>query len=201
MINFDKKTVFLMILIIATVFVLASIFLFPTTINVIVEDNDSVVTAIPGVYTLTDCVVIAIAAFLLGASMVFLYTMDILSPRDDVVIPLPPQKLIPEIQAGIQGNGHDPVPEVSKDNSIPEGTGSLLNLLKGNEREVMEVLVKYGEMNQADLSSRTGIPKSTLSRTLQNLEDRKLVHRYENGMSKMVKPEVDWNNFGDGHHH
>jgi uncharacterized membrane protein len=146
-------------------------------------------------------VVIAIAAFLLGASMVFLYTMDILSPHDNVVIPHPPQKLIPEIQTGIQGTGHEPVPEVSKENSIPEGTGSLLNLLKGNEREVMEALVKYGEMNQADLSSRTGIPKSTLSRTLQNLEDRKLVHRYENGMSKMVKPEVDWNIFGDNHHH
>lgn len=65
----------------------------------------------------------------------------------------------------------------------------------------MEALMKYGEMNQADLSSRTGIPKSTLSRTLQNLEDRRLVHRYENGMSKMVKPEVDWNIFGDSHHH
>jgi uncharacterized membrane protein len=62
----------------------------------------------------------------------------------------------------------------------------------------MEALIKYGEMNQADLSSRTGIPKSTLSRTLQNLEDRKLIHRYENGMSKMVKPEVDWNSLGAG---
>ena len=190
-----------MILFVAAVFVLALIFLFPTTINVIVEGNDSTVTAIPGVYTITDCVVIAITAFFLGALTVFLYRMDILSPCDNVVIPHSSPKLIPEIQTGIQGTGHDPVPEVSKDNSIPEGTGSLLNLLKGNEREVMEALMKYGEMNQADLSSRTGIPKSTLSRTLQNLEDRKLVHRYENGMSKMVKPEVDWNIFMDGHQH
>jgi uncharacterized membrane protein len=45
-------------------------------------------------------------------------------------------------------------------------------------------------MNQADLSARTGIPKSTLSRTLQNLEERKLVFRYDNGMSKMVKLEI-----------
>jgi uncharacterized membrane protein len=197
--NPEKKTALLMILVVATVFVLASVFLLPTTINVIVEGNDSIVTAIPGVYTLTDCIIIAIAAFLLGAVTIFLYQISAVSPHSRAAILLPSPPSVPEIENGVQDPGHDPVPEVSKDNSIPEGTGSLLNLLKGNEREVMEALVKYGEMNQADLSSRTGIPKSTLSRTLQNLEDRKLVHRYENGMSKMVKPEVDWNNFGDGH--
>jgi len=42
-------------------------------------------------------------------------------------------------------------------------------------------------MNQAELAARIGIPKSTLSRTLQDLERRKLIIRYENGMSKMVK--------------
>jgi uncharacterized membrane protein len=77
----------------------------------------------------------------------------------------------------------------------------VLNLLKGNERSVMEALMNHGEMNQADLSARTGIPKSTLSRTLQNLEDRKLIFRYDNGMSKMVKPEVHWNALSDNDHH
>ena len=189
-----------MILFVAAVFVLALIFLFPTTINVIVEGNGSTVTAIPGIYTITDCIIIAITAFLLGAITFFLYQIYAVSPRNKAAILLPSPASIPEIESGVQDPEHDPVPELSRENSV-EGTATLLNLLKGNEREVMEALMKYGEMNQADLSSRTGIPKSTLSRTLQNLEDRKLVHRYENGMSKMVKPEVDWTIFGDGHQH
>ncbi|CAD7775193.1 hypothetical protein AIOGIFDO_01737 [Candidatus Methanoperedenaceae archaeon GB37] len=45
----------------------------------------------------------------------------------------------------------------------------------------------YGEMNQTELGVRTGIPKSTLSRTLQDLERREVIIRYDEGMSKMVK--------------
>nr|AAU83013.1 hypothetical protein GZ26B2_10 [uncultured archaeon GZfos26B2] len=40
---------------------------------------------------------------------------------------------------------------------------------------------------QAELAARIGIPKSTFSRTLSDMERRKLIVRYDNGMSKMVK--------------
>jgi len=196
--NPDKKTALLMIAFVVTVFVLVRSILLPTTINVVVEGSDSVVTTIPGFYTLADCAVIAAMAFLLGAMTIFLYRQYAIPPRDNATIHLPSQATIPEIQGSVQVPGLNSVSESIPENSLHEGSGNLLNLLKGNERGVMEALMKYGEMNQADLSSRTGIPKSTLSRTLQNLEDRKLIHRYENGMSKMVKPEVDWNNFGEG---
>ena len=76
------------------------------------------------------------------------------------------------------------VPETSKTEDVRAG---LLKILKGNEKKVIEALMEYGEMNQADLSARTGIPKSTLSRILQDLEDRSLIVRYDYGMSKMVK--------------
>jgi len=78
------------------------------------------------------------------------------------------------------------VPETSKAAPEDDRTG-LLKILKGNEKKVIEALLEYGEMNQADLSARTGIPKSTLSRILQDLEDRSLIFRYDYGMSKMVK--------------
>jgi uncharacterized membrane protein len=63
---------------------------------------------------------------------------------------------------------HVNVPEPS---DTEDGAG-LLKILKGNEKRVIEALMEYGEMNQADLSARTGIPKSTLSRALQDLEDQ-----------------------------
>jgi len=77
------------------------------------------------------------------------------------------------------------VPETSK--TLEDDRAGLLKILKGNEKRVIEALMEYGEMNQADLSARTGIPKSSLSRILQDLEDRSLVFRYDYGMSKMVK--------------
>jgi len=85
-------------------------------------------------------------------------------------------------------NADAQVPETSE--TAPEADrAELLKILKGNEKRVIEALMEYGEMNQADLSARTGIPKSTLSRILRDLEDRGLVFRYDYGMSKMVKLE------------
>lgn len=79
-------------------------------------------------------------------------------------------------------------PETSKSSVAHEDDRKkLLKILKGNEKKVIEALMEYGEMNQADLSARTGIPKSTLSRILHDLEDRSLIFRYDYGMSKMVK--------------
>ena len=85
---------------------------------------------------------------------------------------------------------HVQVPETSKLNgsaALEDDGAGLLKILKGNEKREIEALMEYGEMNQADLSARTGIPKSTLSRILQDLEDRGLVFRYDYGMNKMVK--------------
>ncbi|MFZ2070795.1 MAG: MarR family transcriptional regulator [Halobacteriota archaeon] len=80
--------------------------------------------------------------------------------------------------------------QVLETSKTEEDRAGLLKILKGNEKRVIEALMEYGEMNQADLSARTGIPKSTLSRILQDLEDRSLIFRYDYGMSKMVKRRI-----------
>ena len=179
--------------VIFTVFSLAGIFMLPTTINVMIEGDNPVMTAIPGVYTILDCAGIAIAAFLLGISTAFIFQKDAGPSSDRIIISHPDPESSLEIQNSSQ-NSH-------QETAFTEESHNFLNLLKGNERSVMDALMKYGEMNQADLSARTGIPKSTLSRTLQNLEDRKLIFRYENGMSKMVKPEIHWNGMNNDNHH
>jgi len=63
----------------------------------------------------------------------------------------------------------------------------ILKILKGKEQTIINELTKTGAINQSELSSRTKIPSSTLSRTLHDLEQRGLIVRYYNGMSKMVK--------------
>ena len=63
----------------------------------------------------------------------------------------------------------------------------VLKTLKGKEQMIINELIKTGEINQSELSSRTKIPSSTLSRTLHDLEQKGLIVRYHNGMSKMVK--------------
>ena len=138
---------------------------------------------------------IAIASFMLGISVFYLLFVGFRMPEE--------ARAEHEVEPGGAGlesalqvqdadtHDHIPtmdvqVPETSKAALGDDRTG-LLKILKGNEKKVIEALMEYGEMNQADMSARTGIPKSTLSRILQDLEDRSLIFRYDYGMSKMVK--------------
>ena len=187
----EGKTAFVMVLFVVAVFMLASKFMLPTSIQVIIEGQSTYVKEIPNVYTVLDCVTIAIASFMLGVSIFYLLFVGFRMPEKERVEQEAEQKeagLEPALQVQ---DAHIPnvdaqVPETSK--TAPEDDrAGLLKILKGNEKKVIEALMEYGEMNQADLSARTGIPKSTLSRILQDLEDRSLIFRYDYGMSKMVK--------------
>ncbi|MDI6811412.1 MAG: winged helix-turn-helix transcriptional regulator [archaeon] len=192
----EGKTTLVMALFVVAVFMLlASRFMLPTSVQVIIEGQSTYVKVVPSVYTALDCVIIAISSFLLGASAFYLLFVWFRMPEKERIEQEAEQK-----EAGLESalqvqnadtHDHIPtmdvqVPETSK--AAPEDDrAGLLKVLKGNEKKVIESLMEYGEMNQADLSARTGIPKSTLSRILQDLEDRSLIFRYDYGMSKMVK--------------
>ena len=154
----------------------------------IIEGQSTYVQVVPSVYTTLNCVIIAIFSFLLGASAFYLLLVGFRISESE--------RMEEETKTGEAGsksalqvqNADAQVPETSETAPEADRTG-LLKILKGNEKRVIETLMEYGEMSQADLSARTGIPKSTLSRILQDLEDRGLVFRYDYGMSKMVKLE------------
>ena len=185
----EGKTALAMALFVVAVFMLASKFMLPTTVQVIIEGQSTYVKEIPNVYTTLDCVTIAIASFLLGASAFYLLFLGFTDTEKERI----------EHGAEQKGTGSESplkmdadtdthtiqIPETSS--AVSEDEAGLLKILKGNEKRVIEALMEYDEMNQADLSVRTGIPKSTLSRILRDLEDRGLVFRYDYGMSKMVK--------------
>lgn len=190
----EGKTAFVMALFVVAVFMLASKFMLPTSIQVIIEGQSTYVKEIPNVYTALDCVIIAIASFMLGISALYLLSIGFRMPEKEEV-----EHEVEQKEAGsklaLQTQDADAQgPETSKSSAgaAPgDDRAALLKILKGNEKKVIEALMEYGEMNQADLSARTGIPKSTLSRILQDLEDRSLIVRYDYGMSKMVKLGYD----------
>ncbi|MGB7532816.1 MAG: MarR family transcriptional regulator [Halobacteriota archaeon] len=185
----EGKTALAMILFVVSVFLVMSKFMLPTTIQVLVEGQSIFVREMPNVYTVLDCIIIAIFSFLLGVSAFYLF----------ITYSVMPEKARAEHEEEPGGAGSESalqvqdadaqVSETSKAAPEDDRVG-LLKILKGNEKKVIEALMEYGEMNQADMSARTGIPKSTLSRILQDLEDRSLIFRYDYGMSKMVKLEV-----------
>ena len=183
----EGKTALAMVLFVVAVFMLASKFMLPTTVQVIIEGQSTYVKEIPNVYTTLDCVIIAIASFLLGASAFYLLFLGFTDTEKERIEHGAEQKGTgSESPLKMDADTHTiQIPETGS--AIPENEAGLLKILKGNEKRVIEVLMEYGEMNQADLSARTGIPKSTLSRILRDLEDRGLVFRYDYGMSKMVK--------------
>ncbi|RJS73889.1 winged helix-turn-helix transcriptional regulator [Methanophagales archaeon] len=182
----EGKTALAMVLFVVSVFMVMSKFMLPTTFQVLIEGQSIFVREMPNVYTVLDCVIIAIFSFLLGVSAFYLFiTYSVMPEKEKVEHEVEPGEAGSESALQVQ-DADAQVPETSK--AAPEADrAGLLKILKGNEKKVIEALMEYGEMNQADLSARTGIPKSTLSRILQDLEDRSLIFRYDYGMSKMVK--------------
>ena len=58
-----------------SVFMLASKFMLPTTVRVIIEGQSTYVQVVPSVYTTLNCVIIAIFSFLLGANAFYLLSI------------------------------------------------------------------------------------------------------------------------------
>ena len=88
-----------------------------------------------------------------------------------------------------------PTPNVKQDNTllynnepnqVNDNHPILLNALKGREKKIMKELLLLKKTNQAELSRKTGIPSSTLSRVLSDLAKRKLIVKYKEGMSNEV---------------
>ncbi len=177
--NIHGKTALMVALFIASIFMIGIKMVTSTPINIFMEGSDIVASQIPGFYTREDMFIATSFAFLLGISTMYLLFLDsktALSKNSEHIftdkahLAKPPQ--VEPIEVSVK----------AKDN-----TEDILKILKGNDRKVIELLVELGELNQAELASRADIPKSTLSRTLADLEKRGVIIRYENGMSKMVK--------------
>ncbi|MHC1567511.1 MAG: hypothetical protein ACXQTD_07365 [Candidatus Syntropharchaeia archaeon] len=83
----EGKTAFAMILIVICVFIiLASKLMLPTSINIVVEGQTTFVREIPNIYTLSDCILISVSSFLLGASVLYLLFLEPEPSREKMAV-------------------------------------------------------------------------------------------------------------------
>ncbi|MBE0524952.1 MAG: MarR family transcriptional regulator [Methanosarcinales archaeon] len=184
--SIQGKQMFIAALFIASIFILGMKLTTPTPIKIFVEGSDVVTSQIPGFYTLVDMFIAAVSAFLLGISTMYLLFFDSKSTLNKNLEHIVSDN-VPVFANSVQMESTE-ISAITRKGDTKE----ILKILKGSECEVAKTLFEFGELNQAELASRTDIPKSTLSRTLANLEKRGVISRYENGMSKMVKLADDF---------
>lgn len=166
---------FCMALFTISAFILVIKVLVPTTVQIFVYGDVITLKQVPNNYMLFDITIVAIFSCILGISGSYLLFSE--------------NKSINEYGVTIQA--HEASGDISSKEETPiaskTNTEVLLEVMKGNEPKIMKILLERGELNQTELAVRADVPKSTLSRTLSDLEKRGLIIRYENGMSKMIK--------------
>jgi uncharacterized membrane protein len=70
---------------------------------------------------------------------------------------------------------------------MPRGKEEVMKILNEKERAIVEEVIKAGgKLTQMEVFMRTGIPKSTLSRTLKSLERRNLIELRPIGNTNLV---------------
>ena len=172
----EARTLFMAALLFLSAYMLINKLLLPSTVQIMVQNGETTVKEIPNLYTITDSLIIAVSSFLLGISSYYLliFKSEVGQKRGESI-----QEIGMDVEKDCLNSDKYITDKNTADN--------LLNILKGNEQKIIKELLEGEEMNQAELAARIDIPKSTLSRTLQDLERRRLIIRYDNGMSKMVK--------------
>lgn len=67
----------------------------------------------------------------------------------------------------------------------------VLAIFNENERRVLEVLMNANDISQNEIAAKTGLSSPTISRILNKLENKGIIIRYRDGMSKKVKLKDD----------
>ncbi|HJH26743.1 MAG TPA: hypothetical protein C5S37_08220 [Methanophagales archaeon] len=172
----ERRAVFFMVLFVISVFILVCELWASSTVMIYVQGEFTTLKQVPNIYTLTDCIIIVISSYLLGVSTFYLLSSELRTPEKEKI------KHVSGDEKASASNYKRQIPDISRD-KIEE----ILGVLKGSEPKIVKTLLDFGEMNQAELVARTGIPRSSLSRILADLEKRGLVIRYDFGTSKMIK--------------
>jgi len=153
------RTVFIAALFVASVSILGLKLLNPTQIQIVIEGQNASVTQLPGLFTLEDAIIIAVASIVLGVSGTYLLFFDsVEKPISELVL------------------------EERK-----KRWKEIVKTLKEDEQKIYSAIIEAGGIiEQSKLPEKTGISKSSVSRTLDLLESKGLVERRRRGMGNIV---------------
>jgi uncharacterized membrane protein len=160
--NFKKihgKTVFVVALFILSALILVVKLLNSTPIQIYVDENNTIVSQIPGFFTTTDAIILVVTSIILGISGTYL------------LLPVSVEK---PAEVSVLGERKERWQKISK-------------TLKDDERKIYEVVLNSdGLINQSEIAEKTGLSKSNVSRSLDLLESKGLVERKRRGMGNIV---------------
>jgi uncharacterized membrane protein len=160
--NFKKihgKTVFVVALFIISALILVVKLLNSTPIQIYVDENNTIVSQIPGFFTTTDAIILIVASIILGVSGAYL------------LLPVSVEK---PAEVSVLGERKERWEKISK-------------TLKDDELKIYKaILDSDGLINQSELAEKTGLSKSNVSRSLDLLESKGLVERKRRGMGNIV---------------
>lgn len=158
------RTVFMSVLFVSAVFILGIKLLNPTPIQIFVEGSNAAVSQIPGFFTFTDVIILIVTSFVLCASGMYLLFIDRI--ENNQVEKSAGAVVLEERKAEWD--------EVSK-------------TLKDDEQKIYKVIIDSdGLVNQSELTEKTELSKSNISRSLDLLESKGLVERRRRGMGNIV---------------
>lgn len=158
------RTVFMAALFVSSVFILGMKLLNPSPIQIFVEGSNTAISQIPGFFTFTDVVVLIISSSVLSVSGMYLLFFD--SVEDD--------------------NIEKPAGEIVLEERKKEWEEAS-KTLKDDEQKIYKAIIDSdGIINQSELTEKTGLSKSNISRSLDLLESRGLVERRRRGMGNIV---------------
>ncbi len=151
-------------LFVSSVFILGIKLLNPTPIQIIVEGSNAAFNQIPGFFTFTDVVILIISSFILCASGMYLLFFDAVESNS---VEKPVGKIVLEERKKERE-------EVSK-------------TLKDDEQKIYKAILESdGIANQSELTEKTELSKSNVSRALDLLESKGLVERKRRGMGNII---------------
>ena len=150
------STIGVSIILLFSLFALGVKFLEPSTVNIVVGDEDTRVDQIPNLFTSNDVAWIAVFSMLVAGAIVFLFSQQPTHNETRVDTKL---KHWEEIHKKLKGN------EQSIYGIIMESEGVLL---------------------QSEIVKKTGLGKGTISIALGRMEARDLLEKKKNGMVNVV---------------